>query len=273
MKQKIGKYVAETTFPEREKFTAPLVLVPGLWSGSWIWEEMAWYFCQRGWSSWAVDYPKKQTDSDTGNTSLSERLQTVTEVTTGFDAAPILIGFDAGGLFGLLAALDIRPRALVWISPLFPYCWQPNLRPTPPLVRLSALYSLLRNRPHPPPSRSLSLRYLYHSQPEAVRTRIWSSLKPESGLLVRQLTRAKIDLPQVPLPCPLLIISGGDDRLVPAHAAQDLIHSLRADHYTYKNEGHWLLNGPAAKIVVADIHRWLIRGLGESLLIQDDESY
>ena len=124
MRQKIGKHVVETTFPEREKFTAPLLLVPGLWSGSWIWEEMAWYFCQRGWSSWAIDFPKKQTDSDIGNTPLSERLQTVREVTRGFDASPVLIGFDAGGLFGLLATLDITPRALVWISPLFPYCWQ-----------------------------------------------------------------------------------------------------------------------------------------------------
>ncbi len=234
---------------------------------------MAWYFCQRGWSSWAIDFPKKQTDSDIGNTPLSERLQTVREVTRGFDASPVLIGFDAGGLFGLLATLDITPRALVWISPLFPYCWQSNLRPTPPLVRLGALYSLLRNRPHSPPSRSLSLRYLYHSQPEAVQTRVWPSLKPESGRLVRQLTRAKIDFPRVPLRCPLLIISGGEDRLVPAHAARDLVRSLCADHCTYADEGHWLLNGPAAKTVVADIHRWLIRGLGESLLIQDDESY
>ena len=126
MKQRLAAYTAEVLFPEREKFTAPLLLLPGLWAGSWIWQEVAWSFSQRGWSCWALDLYEQSATRRRGDVSLDDHLTTITTASAAFDCPPIVIGFDLGSLLALLTATRIQPRALVCISP----CCSATGRPT-----------------------------------------------------------------------------------------------------------------------------------------------
>ena len=120
MKQRLATYTAEVLFPEREKFAAPLLLLPGLWTGSWIWHEAAWGFSQRGWVCWALDLYTQQSRRQCGNTSLEDHLTTITAASAALDDPPIVIGFDLGSLLALLVTARIQPRALVCISPCCP---------------------------------------------------------------------------------------------------------------------------------------------------------
>ena len=267
MKQRLATYTAEVLFPEREKFAAPLLFLPGLWTGSWIWHEAAWGFSQRGWVCWALDLYTQQSRRQCGNTSLEDHLTTITAASAALDDPPIVIGFDLGSLLALLVTARIQPRALVCISPLLPCHWQPALRPALPLVRLAALPALLWNRAHPPPSRRLARDFLFHAVPAALHDQLYAQFEPDSGQVVRTLTRGQTDFPATPLPCPGLVVWGRADRMVPSPAVHWLADSLQTTSLTYPGQGHWLLAGPQAATLVADIHRWLIRSLGEALLL------
>src|SRR3989338_10387030 len=52
----IDDLLADAWPPERPKFRAPLVLVHGLWSGSWCWQQWATHFCNLGWECWAMNF-------------------------------------------------------------------------------------------------------------------------------------------------------------------------------------------------------------------------
>ena len=271
MKQRLAAYTAEAIFPEREKFTAPLLLLPGLWTGSWIWHEVAWGLSQRGWVCWALDLYEQKPYRQRGHTSLEDHLTTITTASAALGCAPIVISFDLGSLLALLVTARIQPRALVCISPLLPCNWQPDLRPALPLVRLAALPALLWNRAHPPPSRRLARDFLFHTVPAALHDQLHAQLEPDSGKVVRTLTRGQTDFPAVPLPCPALVVWGQEDPMVPSPAVRWLADSLQTASLTYPDQGHWLLAGPQAATLVADVHRWLVRSLGEALLLPPEK--
>ncbi len=272
MKQRLAAYTAEVFFPEREKFTAPLLLLPGLWTGSWVWQAVAWGLSQRGWACWALDWPEQPTARRRGALSLDDHLTTLTTAVAGFACPPIIVGFDLGSLLALLAAPRVQPRALVCISPLLPCHWHPDLRPALPLVRLAALPALLWQRAHPPPARRLARDFLFHALPVGLHAQLYDQLAPDSGSVVHTLTRGQTDFPALPLPCPSLVVWGQADRMVPTSALCWLADVLRATSLSYPDQGHWLLAGPQAAPLVGDIHRWLIRSLGEALLLPPEEN-
>ena len=271
MKQRLAAYTAEVLFPEREKFTAPLLLLPGLWTGSWIWQEVAWGFSQRGWACWALDLYEPHAARRRGDISLDDHLTTITTAAATFDCPPIVIGFDLGSLLSLLVATRVQPRALICISPMLPGHWQPDLRPALPLVRLATLPALLWNRAHPPPSRRLARDFLFHTLPAGLPDQLYDQLEPDSGRVVRTLTRGQTDFPTTPLPCPSLIVWGQEDRMVPAPVVSRLADTLHATSLSYPDQGHWLLAGPQAASLVAGVHRWLVHSLGEALLLSPEE--
>jgi hypothetical protein len=45
---------------------------------------------------------------------------------------------------------------------------------------------------------------------------------------------------------------------------------LSAAYRTYPGQGHWLLAGEQGARIAADVHRWLIRTLGEALLVPEE---
>src|SRR4029077_11348142 len=69
-----------------------------------------------------------------------------------------------------------------------------------------------------------------------------------------------------PVPVPALVVAGDRDPLLPVPAAAALAASLAADHVVVPGAAHWPILAPAWQRTVAEVHRWLVRRLGESLL-------
>lgn len=269
MQLPLASQTAEVTLPEREKFTAPLLLLPGLWTGAWVWNEAAWAFSQRGWACWALD------PSAPGHDSLDERVAGVTAAAAALDRPPVVVAYDAGGVLALLAVQHrpaaARVRALVCVSPLLPCNWQAGGRPVLPLVRPAALPALLWNRAHPAPRRRMARHFLFHTLAANERDALCAKLRSDSGRVVRALTRSHVAPPAVPLPCPVLVAWGEDDRMVSSAVMRRFGATLHARTLAYAAQGHWLLSGAAAATLVGDVHRWLIRTLGDSLLMPPEE--
>ena len=275
MQQRLAAQTAQVTLPEREKFTAPLLLLPGLWTGRWAWDEAAWAFSQRGWACWTLDPHESGTRRDPVRDTLDGRAACIASAAAAFDRSPIVIGYDVGALAALLAAGRMPPtagfRALVCVSPLVPRNPQDERGPALPLVRLVALPALLWNRAHPPPSRRMASGFLFHALPAAQRDALATRLRPDAGSVVRDLTRGNVTLPAAPLRCPVCVMWGEDDRMVASPAVRRFAATLHADEHPYASQGHWLLSGPPAATLVGDVHRWLIHTLGDPLLLPPEE--
>ena len=275
MQQRLAAQTAQVTLPEREKFTAPLLLLPGLWTGSWAWDEAAWAFSQRGWACWTLDSHESETPCESTRDTLDGRAARIASAAAALDQPPIVIGYDVGALVALLAAERMPPaagfRALVCVSPLVPRGLQGGRRHALPLVRLAALPALLWNRAHPPPSRRMARDFLFHALPAARQGALATRLRPDASGVVRDLTRGNVTLPAAPFRCPVCVVWGEDDRMVAPAAVRRFAATLHADEHPYASQGHWLLSGPPAAILVGDVHRWLIRTLGDALLLPPEE--
>ena len=275
MQQRLASQTAQVTLPEREKFTAPLLLLPGLWTGSWAWDEAAWAFSQRGWACWTLDPRESGIPNGHAPDTLDGRAARIATAAAALDRPPIVIGYDVGALAALLAAERMPPdagfRALVCVSPLVPRSLCDGRGSPLPLVRLAALPALLWNRAHPPPPRRMARTFLFHAIPAAQQDALAAKLQSDAGAVVRELTRNTIALPAARLRCPVSVIWGENDRMVTSDAVRRFAAILQAGEHPYAGQGHWLLSGSPAATLVGDVHRWLIHTLGDALLLQPED--
>ncbi|MBI3302628.1 MAG: alpha/beta fold hydrolase [Deltaproteobacteria bacterium] len=274
MKRQLAALRADVSAPERIKFTAPLLLLHGLWSGSWSWNDVAGALSQRGWEAWALDLrgrPGSRPADAIGKVRLEDYVEDVVVAAQALWAPPIICGHGLGALLALLAAPQVTPRAVILLAPLLPREWIADGRPPLPLARLSAVPALLWGRPLLPPPLTITSDFLFTSLPRSVHAHLHARLQPDSGVVARTLTRGQAPSPIEKVPCPVLVVSGSADRMSPPATARWLATHLHAEHREYPGQGHWLLAGEQWTKLVADLHRWLIMTLGESLLVPPEE--
>jgi pimeloyl-ACP methyl ester carboxylesterase len=274
MERRLASLRAEVSAPERNKFTAPLLLLHGLWSGSWMWQEMAGALSQRGWECWALDLrgrPGSRTVETIGRIHLQDYVEDVVVAAQHLWAPPIVCGHDLGALLTLLAAARVRPCAVICLAPLLPHTWVADGRPPAPLMRLSAVPALLWGHALHPPRLAMACDFLLNTLPPAAQAQIHARLQPDSGTVARTLTRGHVPFPTVRVSCPVLVVSSGADRMSPTKTAHWLVDRLSAEHRDYPEQGHWLCAGEQCTSLTGDLHRWLIRTLGEALLVPPEE--
>ena len=68
-------------------------------------------------------------------------------------------------------------------------------------------------------------------------------------------------------PAPRLVVCGGSDKFAPCDQAERFAHRIGARFVTLAARGHWLVAGRALERAVAEIQRFLVRALGEDLLL------
>jgi pimeloyl-ACP methyl ester carboxylesterase len=274
MERRLASLRAEVSAPERTKFTAPLLLLHGLWSGGWIWHEVAGALSQRGWECWALDLrgrPGSRSVENLGRITVGDYVEDVLVAARQLWAPPVVCGYDLGALLALLSAARVRPRAVICLAPLLPQAWVADGRPPAPLVRLAAVPALLWGHALRPPRPAMAGDFLFNTLPPAAHSQLYARLQPDSGMVARTLTRGDVSFPSAGLPCPVLVVSGGADRMSPPATARWLAERLSAEYRNYSGQGHWLLAGAQGKIVTGDLHRWLITTLGEALLVPPEE--
>ena len=254
------------TRAEAERFAAPLLLIHGLWSGSWVWERMAGFLGHRGWESWALDLPGRPgaPTAEQGDVpaDLLAHIETVARAMPG---PPVLVAHDAGAVLALQSAAAVEARALVLINP--------TLRGQD--ARRCALGGLGRTvrailgaRLDPPTG---MIAATYHGRvTNAVRQTLDGNLVPESGRLVYDLLRGQLDekLP-ASLP-PALLIGGARD---PVHGPAVLTESARrlGAAQVVVEGTHWLPIEERWRETATCAHRFIVRSLGGPLLLLRDE--
>jgi pimeloyl-ACP methyl ester carboxylesterase len=261
MQQRIGHGVLESIAAESPKFTAPMLLIHGLWCTAAVWHRFMGYLAHRGWDCHAVNLhgPLDSRSGRVGRIRFEDYLRTVRAVMGACDAAPIVVGHDLGGLLALCSGATAR--ATVALAPLVPRSLTGAAHPA--LSGVRARLAMLRTQPLPVARGRVAAAYFGHGVPGGVA--------PDSAIVARELTRADFRLPGGS-GVPALVLAGGRDPISPPAVVEKLAQHLNANFWTVEGAGHAMPWETGWEGRVSEIHRWLIKTLGDPLLVvREDE--
>lgn len=232
---------------------APQILfVHGFWGGAWVWDRFIPRFTARGFSCFAIDLRgyHGSGNADIANVSFADH---VDDIRTSLDALdnPILITHSASGLFAMKLAESRRIRAAVHLVPSPPAGFF-SLRTT----RVFAKYlpTVFRGRPLILNKRDMidaDLNCLPPDEAEAVYAR----MVPAPGRQAREMLRIGVDPKRIS--GPRLIVTGSDDRLIPAKVHRAMAKKYGAELREYSAHGHYLMREPGWERIADDVIDWV----------------
>lgn len=219
--------------------TDTIIMIHGMWGGSWYWEEFATYFEKKGYRCIvpALRYHDISPDAEPhpllGTTSLLDYAADLEQLIQELDAPPILMGHSMGGLLAQILAGRGLARAVVLLNPAAPYG---ILAIRPSVIRAfwsvftkwgfwkkpnrltfdEAVYSIM-NLISDDQQKEYYSRFVFESGRAAMEIGFW--------FLDRKKT-AMVDEAEVT--CPVLVISGAKDRITPPSVVRKVSARYRA---------------------------------------------
>jgi len=232
---------------EASRFRHPLLLLHGLWTGSAIWRGTMGYLAHRGWDSWAPSFLE-------GDHPIADRGPLLIDLCRTLAAPPVVVGHDAGAYLAtdLATALDLP--AVVAVTPLLSRrdAGRAGIFAWPRLWRARFFGATL-----PPPAGVAAAAY--KAAEDVVR--------PDSAALFRRVAAAS--MPGADRPS-LLIGSAGDPITDPGDVER-VARERGWSFHRHDGRGHFPMVEPGWERLADDVHRWLVRTLGEELLVFLDD--
>lgn len=246
-----------------------IFMIHGMWGGGWYWDKFQAYFEEKGFQTIAPYLrhhdiqPNDPPPAGLGKTSLQDYADDLEVEIKKLDEPPILIGHSMGGLIAQILASRGLAKAAVLITPAAPagivaltwsvlksfkevlFKWGFWKNPNK-ISYETAVYAMMDKLP------ADERKYIYDRC-------VWESGRAatEIGFWFVGVKGAQVDPSKVT--CPLLVISGSEDRITPAKVVKKV-----AEYYepmcTYMEIGghaHWVLREPGWEKVAGYINAWL----------------
>lgn len=241
--------------PENPRYSTDVVFLHGLWASPVAWGRVAAAMAHRGWRCWLLDARGRE-GGEAGLDSWRERA--IASIRS-LDAAPVLVGHDAGGLVALRLAAEGVPRAVIAVAPL--------VEGTGRLLsaRRRLLARWVGGPVEPPPAPHPGFAGLGAGDLARVR----ATLRPEAGATLADV-RGEWLAPAAPA-VPALVVGQEHDGIVPPMALRIVANGIGADFLELPGT-HWPMGEQRIDAWTTRLHRWLIRRLGSDvLLLSGDE--
>lgn len=237
---------------EASRFRRPLLLLHGLWTGGWIWRDLASYLAHRGWDAWVPSLLSTSAPPD-----LESRRRALLAVCRELPAPPVVITHDAGLVVADALGAEANPAAVVAIAPIG-FAGSSALRhPRFWGARFGA-------RSVVPPREGTAAALV-----SGVSGADLASLRTDSGAFFRALGRGRRGRERAG-GSGLVVVSGRDPAVAPAYC-EDLAADRGWDVEHHDAPGHFPMLGGSAVPLADRVHRWLVRCLGGDLLAWVDD--
>ncbi len=263
MDSEIGRFPTQIERPTPIRFGSPIVLVPELFTTRIHLAALTGFLANNGWEVYAPDF---RAVAGLGGRRALARLDfhgaaaLVEEAITSIGREVIVIGHGIGGLTALAMAERRHVRAAIALAPALPGF------PSPLLLRPATFLALLLRRPLSPPT-TRRLTSFMASAETFQRQGLIDALVPDAARVALECARGRIRLARFGEAAPRLIIVGDADPFAPIERARMLAGEIGARLVTLTGRGHWLIGGRAIDTVVGEAERFLIRTLGDELMI------
>jgi pimeloyl-ACP methyl ester carboxylesterase len=271
MERRIAGLIVDVTPPERPKFKSPLILIHGLWSGSWCWNAWATHFCNLGWECWAINFPGRTGENNIQalqRLTFQDCLEELTKVIAVAPAPPVLVGHDLGGLLAQKAAEEKETSGVVLVSTLPPRGMREVLPRAVRLLRLKYWSLLFLGRPFLLQEKDFR-RLGFAPVDKEHHLGVLRPMVPDSSHLIKEFFSRTVEVSHARSRYPVLIIAAGEDRVVPVVSLREVAQRVGADFKEYSEHGHGIIGEEGGQEIARDIHRWIVQKLGEKILLAD----
>ena len=268
MERLIAGVSAEEYPPEQAKFRSPLLLVHGVWSGAWCWMSWATHFSNLGWDAIAVDLRRRSPENPSGQLkglSLSDCVRDLGEVIRSLSEPPVVLAMNVGALMALKALEESKLAALILVSPAPPKNIAVDRSRAQRLLWLKYRWLIFLHRPFLIDEKDFRAYFLTPLSAN-LRNTLSRQTVPDASALVREFLAPRVTIDSRSWSCPIRVLAGTDDRIIPPASSRQIASSLGAEFEQYPGRGHWLIEDDGENIV-RDIHRWIIQKLGEKILL------
>jgi pimeloyl-ACP methyl ester carboxylesterase len=257
----LGRIRAQLDSPPTQKFRWPLLVIPELFASRRHLALLVGYLASMGWEVYALDFHDIVADPANANArrGFEAKLQLLANALTALRRDVIIVGHGMGGLLALRMAEDVRVKATVAFAPLLPGFRSPLYAATrSPFARLTRRSSGL------PALRTLAK--LVEDADAFQREALIKALIPEDLTAARDVARGALEFDRRSA-APRLIVCGDCDIFAPYDRVTRFAAAIGATLSTIPGRGHWLIGGRALERAVAEMQRFLVRSLGQQLLL------
>jgi pimeloyl-ACP methyl ester carboxylesterase len=266
MEVQLGDVRAQFERPQTRKFAWPIVVLPELFANSRHLTLMAGHLVSLGWEVYLPDIHPLLTRgfarNDSGESAFYSLLTDIRTALGQIGSEVVATGHGLGGSLALKLAEAPPVRAAVALAPL-----APGFRSS--LFVHRRRWTSWRSESTRLPSRRRVLELV--SEAELFqRESIIRSLTPADTSAAMEVARGAVEFTQCSTP--RLIVAGEADAFAPWQAAEQLATTIGAQFISLPSRGHWIVAGRALERTIAHIQRFLVRALGEELLLLYAES-
>jgi pimeloyl-ACP methyl ester carboxylesterase len=265
----LGRFPAHRELPEPVKFAWPIVLLPDLFSTRAHLALILGYLASIGWE---VFVPDLRAAIGQGSTPPLDRLRfddltaLAGEAVDAIGREAVVLGHGVGGLAALKLSEHRRVKAAVAYAPLVP-----GLR-TPLTGGIANRIATMRRRPIQPPRGRVLFELIADSDP-FTREGLIRAMVPDSGALAADVTNGAMQFGAADKAAPRLIVAGDSDIFAPLPQTTRFAESLGAKLVKIAGRGHWLIGGRALERAINETQRFLVRALGQDLLLLYPEEW
>jgi pimeloyl-ACP methyl ester carboxylesterase len=265
----LGRIPAQRELPEPVKFASPIVLIPELFATPRHLTLVLGYLASIGWE---VFVPNLRAAFGKGSTPPLERLRfndlsaIAAEALDGIGRDAVVLGHGVGGLVALKLGEHRRVKASVAYAPLVP-----GFR-TPLVGGFANRLAMMFGRAIKPPRGRVLFELIADSDP-FTRDGLINAMVPDSGALATDVMTGAIEFAASDKAAPRLVVAGDSDIFAPIAQTTAFAESIGAKLATIAGRGHWLIGGRALERAINETQRFLVRALGQDLLLLYPEEW
>jgi len=234
----------------------PIVLIHGACSQPSHFDAWRAFFTSAGYPCFAPALPGHAPSHMTTLRRLgfADYLAAMRDAVTELGRPPIVIGHSMGGLIARMLAAEGRCAAIVLVAPLpggrvpAPLAALPDYAVVAPFVLLGQPFR---------PWRGAVRRLALHSLPHKEQDEVFAGYVPESGRVYRDLLLGKARVRRRAVRCPLLVLHGDADRLIPLATARGIAARHGAPIIVIPGQGHWLIAPSLTGEIAGRVLHWL----------------
>jgi pimeloyl-ACP methyl ester carboxylesterase len=188
------------------------------------------------------------------------------EALDGIGRDAVIFGHGVGGLVALKLSVHPRVKAAVAYAPLVP-----GFR-TPMVGGIGNRIAMMIGRPIKPPRGRILFELIADSDP-FTRDGLINAMVPDSGALATDVMTGAIEFAASDKAAPRLVVAGDSDILAPIAETTKFAESIGAKLAAIRGRGHWLIGGRALERAINETQRFLVRALGQDLLLLYPEEW
>jgi len=265
----LGRIPAQRELPEPVKFAWPIMILPELFATPRHLALVLGYLASIGWE---VFVPDLRAAFGKGSTPPLEKLRfddlaaVAGEALDAIGRDAVILGHGVGGLIALKLSAHRRVKAAVAYAPLVP-----GFR-TPIVTGIGNRIAMMLGRTIKPPRGRILFELIADSDP-FTRDGLINAMVPDSGVLATDVMNGAIEFAASDKAAPRLVVAGDSDILAPLVETTKFAESIGAKLATIRGRGHWLIGGRALERAINETQRFLVRALGQDLLLLYPEEW